>query len=554
MVNAITLQKEIDTLKDRNRRLERRISKIESELGGDYSKKDSDAEEKKKENPKSHSSFEEKVGLKWFSIVGILALVIGVGFFIKFAFENNWVDYLTRIVIGVVIGICLVIGGEIVSKKEKYEFWGKILIGGGFAIAYFAVYSAYHFKSYREAIGISLTLDISLLAVLAVIAILFSLKDNSMIIATEAFFLGYITTFLGNSIETLSLIFTLILAICLAFVVIRKKWTILSIGGVIATYLMYALWYFDSKVTFLLGFSFLAAYFALFILLVFLTKFDKASESNLVTISLINAISFYLASYFLVREFYPKMDGLFTLTLSLIFLLGYYLAILFNKNKLSLVNLYLGLLFLTITIPIQLNNEWITIIWSLELVILTLLAVNFKSENLAVAAHVVGAITVVKTLLYDSWSLEGFDVTNILASTRVFSFVITIIALYFVVFYLGKNVKKVGAHKSILGLYFVSAGALSVLIILLEFEGFWISTGWALFAIISIVLGFIIKEKGLRFQGIVILGLTVIKVFLYDTRELGTLPRTISFIVLGVILLLASLLYSKYKDKLREIL
>ena len=54
--------------------------------------------------------------------------------------------------------------------------------------------------------------------------------------------------------------------------------------------------------------------------------------------------------------------------------------------------------------------------------------------------------------------------------------------------------------------------------------------------------------------GIIIFAITIIKVFLYDTRNLDTIQRTVSYMVLGVILLLVSFIYTKYKDKLKEIL
>ena len=114
-------------------------------------------------------NLEENIGLKLFSWIGILALVIGVGYFIKYAIENNLIGYLTRIILGVVFGIILIIIGELFAKKEKYELWARTLAGGGFAITYFSVYAAYHFEEYRRAIGISQTLDIILLTIVVII-------------------------------------------------------------------------------------------------------------------------------------------------------------------------------------------------------------------------------------------------------------------------------------------------------------------------------------------------------------------------------------------------
>ena len=52
----------------------------------------------RKNSSKDHN-IETNIGVKWFAGIGILALVIGIGFFIKYAIENNWISHLTRIIL-----------------------------------------------------------------------------------------------------------------------------------------------------------------------------------------------------------------------------------------------------------------------------------------------------------------------------------------------------------------------------------------------------------------------------------------------------------------------
>ena len=210
------------------------------------------------------SSFEENIGLKWFSRIGILALVFGVGFFIKYAIDNNWVNHLTRIIMGAALGISLIIFGEIISKKEKYAVWAKSLVGGGFAMTYFVVYASYHFQEYQSAIGIGQGLNIFLLSLVVLFAIYFSVKDDSQIIAAESFFLGYITSLLSNSFGLMTIIYTLILTAGLVFVVSYKKWSVIGICGVIASYILYLFLNFDNPDAFMLSSLILISYFIAF--------------------------------------------------------------------------------------------------------------------------------------------------------------------------------------------------------------------------------------------------------------------------------------------------
>lgn len=545
------LKQSIHSLERKNKDFEQRLSSLEKRLDMQYTE-----EPKETPSPKKAYAWEADIGLKLFGKIGILALVLGIGFFIKYAIENNWIDHLTRIIIGVVIGLGLIIGGELVSKKEKYSLWGLTLAGGGFAITYFAVYAAYHFEEYKVAIGISQTTDIVLLSAVVLFAILFSVKDNSRVIASEAFFLGFTTSFLSTNFELLTLIYTLILTIGLTAVVTYKKWAPIGIGGLIATYLVYLFWYFDNSDKFLISTIFLITYFLAYTIQSFLlsSNTDKQIGFQNVAITLINSLFFYLLYYFRVRQSYPDYDGLFTLALGIFCLIAYYTASSLKRENLAVTNLYLSILFITLAIPIQLNDEWITIIWALETLVLTLLSFPLKMGSIRYASYAVGLATVAKTLLYDTTQLEEFSVSNLLGSTRLFSFLAAIIAFYFVSWYLTKNKNDLSKYERFVAIGYSLGGlVLTFTLIFLEMEEFWISVGWTMLAATVLFLGFYLNRKLLRLQGIILFGITIAKVFLYDTRALDTLYRTISFIVLGIILLLASFIYTKYKDRLKDI-
>jgi uncharacterized membrane protein len=70
------------------------------------------------------------------------------------------------------------------------------------------------------------------------------------------------------------------------------------------------------------------------------------------------------------------------------------------------------------------------------------------------------------------------------------------------------------------------------------------------YALFLIVLGIRNKQKPVRMAAIVLFGITLVKLFFYDLADAGTITKTISFISLGVILLLVSFLYNKYKEVL----
>ncbi len=623
-------------------------------------------------NNKKEKRFEEKIGVSLFSRLGILALVIGIGFFIKYVSDNNLIGHGARILIGVASGVGLVLAGKFSATKEKYANWGKVLIGGGLAVMYFSVYAAYAFLDYREVIGMSQGLDIALLVLIAALAVFLSIKDNSKLIAAEAFLLGFLTCLLNRDYGNMLLVYNLILTFALIFVAAFKKWPVFGIGGVFATYVSYSLWRTENADSNAMAMSFLSIFFLAYVLqsIIFSAKAvnDKELETKVVVANMLNSLFFFVSGLLVVKELKGDYDALFCALFGTLHLVAYWAAFSLGKKLTAWVYFYFGVCAMAVAVPLWLNEEVITIVWSALSLVLLLAGLKARLPHFRYAAHGVFALTLIKVLFIDS-SLDGFSVNNIFESTRIIAFVATAIffavAYFFLSLWRDKDSDKImtptlyfysvvptflltllatlevshiddwnwfnfwlgllfipvcllplspmfkemrhqapvlgfllvmkifvydlwqnitdadlagGRLLSCLWVFAILAGAgllwrhfrnklsndvksaphiygwLAVttifLSIVMELSGYSISVGWAILAIILISLGFIFRSKNFRYQGIAILALTLLKVFLYDTSELETPYRMISYISLGLILLGSSFLYNKYKDKI----
>ena len=649
MSDLNSLQKEIDALKKKTSRLEKRLATIE------YGSVDipEPKEVPKKKSKQKDSNFEADFGQKWLGKIGILALVLGIAFFIKYAFDNQWIGHLARILLGVAIGIALIVGGEFFSRKEKYSNWSMTLIGGGLAIVYFSVYAAYHFEEYRIATGISQIADILLLIAVVVFATIYSLKKDSQIIAGESFFLGFVTSLLSNKFETISLVYGAVLTFGLIAVVSIKKWRVMGIVGIFASYLLYAVWHFQNPGKFELKSVILISYFVAFSIQAFLLN-SKENDENIMNSFLVaaNYALFFLMYYF---QFTTHFKGYYLSFALFAIALAFYI---FGKDHLSeiirAVHLYAAIFFLTITVPILVDAKLISIFWSLEFALVALLGLKLESIHMRICAYILALLNlgnlisaqlinaefripiylaavacyyfvyffystekkslekeeqhliagfslcggfilailialegkswitplwclfafvlcviayryeensmnlsykglsvliVLKLIFYDIWKLNALDFQNILESHRFFSFLVSGI-LFYIIANMSGDAKDENVFEQF---YSWTATLLMGLLILIEFKGIWISLGWSILGIMLIAAGFLLEKKFLRLQGLALFAIAVVKVFLFDTSALSTLFRTISFIVLGIILLSASFLYAKYKDKLKEV-
>jgi uncharacterized membrane protein len=71
---------------------------------------------------------------------------------------------------------------------------------------------------------------------------------------------------------------------------------------------------------------------------------------------------------------------------------------------------------------------------------------------------------------------------------------------------------------------------------------------WGAYALFLIVVGLMKDQKHLRISALVLFGVTLVKLFVYDMADMSTLSKTIVMIILGVLLLISSFLYNKFKS------
>ncbi|WP_031499758.1 DUF2339 domain-containing protein [Bryobacter aggregatus] len=87
-----------------------------------------------------------------------------------------------------------------------------------------------------------------------------------------------------------------------------------------------------------------------------------------------------------------------------------------------------------------------------------------------------------------------------------------------------------------------------------QLEREWISIGWGLAGASMLGIGFSLQQRWLRFSGLALFGLGILKLFLYDLSGLTGLARILSFLILGLLLIAASWIYTRFKDRLEKLI
>jgi uncharacterized membrane protein len=81
----------------------------------------------------------------------------------------------------------------------------------------------------------------------------------------------------------------------------------------------------------------------------------------------------------------------------------------------------------------------------------------------------------------------------------------------------------------------------------LSLSAFWSATGLA-----AIVAGLLRDQRQVRLGGLALLGIAVVKVFLFDLRTLGSIYRVGSFIALGLLLIAGAFAYQRVQREVHE--
>ena len=185
-------------------------------------------------------SLESRIGGRWLLYIGTAALVLGIGFFVKYAFDNNWVGATGRVLIGAAAGLAMVAGGHRFARRG-YTLYGQIVAGGGFAALYISVFAALSFYGL-----IGRPAAFGLMVLITACAAMAADVHRSQGLAVFAAAGGFLTPFLvggGENAQVVLLSYDAILASGAMVMAERRNWPFLnavSYAFVLVTFLGWA--------------------------------------------------------------------------------------------------------------------------------------------------------------------------------------------------------------------------------------------------------------------------------------------------------------------------
>jgi uncharacterized membrane protein len=362
------------------------------------------------------ADLEKFIGENLINKIGIIITVIGVAIGAKYAIDHDLISPLTRIILAYLVGFGLLLFA--LRLKKKYENFSAVLLSGSMAIMYFVTYAAYTFyQLFPQSIAFIFMVIVTSFTVTAAI------KYNRQVIAHIGLVGAYAVPFLlsegsGNVVILFS--YTAIINIGILVISFKKYWKPLYYSSFLMTWLMYLVWLgskYVSSLHFGVALTFLSLFFVIFYLMFLAYKLLQKEKFDAFDIMLLltNSFIFYGIGYGILskHDAGEHLLGLFTLCNAIVHSL---VSITVYRQKLADRNLFylilgLVLVFITIAIPVQLNGNWVTLLWAGEAALLFWIgrtrSVQFY-ENISYAIMFLAFFSIIHdwTTVYSGYTTE----------------------------------------------------------------------------------------------------------------------------------------------------
>jgi len=351
---------------------------------------------------RTKEEWETLIGGKLLNRIGALALIIGIGFFLKYAFDHDWITETVRVLIGFLIGASLLIGGAHNHKKE-FRIFAQGLVGAGISILYLSVYASFNFYHLVSQL-------VAFFLMSAVTGLTFSqaFKYNSQAVSLLAWAGGFLTPFLLSTGEAnLVGLFTYVALLDVGILAILKKkdsWVALEPLTLAATYLTYLLWYQTYYIAdhLLLTVLFLSIFWGLFYALD-ISRIIKGTTTFLEVRSAVaafNAIFYYAAIYTVINPQHHDWMAPVTVLVGAIYFITF-LAIRRRQpdSDMAFARYTLtAIVLLVLATTIQFSGFATATWWSLEALVLVWAGMRWKIRYVWLVAVGLFAFAIIKLL------------------------------------------------------------------------------------------------------------------------------------------------------------
>ncbi len=536
-------------------------------------------------------SLERRIGSQWLNRVGVVAVLVGVSYFLKLAFDSGWIGPGLRVLLGLLAGAGLCWWSERFRRPNSLAF-SYSLKAVGVGILYLSLWAG--FQLYHLLPGVIAFLGMTLVtAATAGVAV----AQDAELLAGLALLGGLLTPVLcGGDENHKAVLFCYLLLLSLgAFVLQRAKpWPRILFGAFVGSFLLGAAWFsrYYSNDQFAESQIFFTLLFALFALAPMYAMPDaernRRTQLTGVLLALMNAAAYFAAVYAQLESSAISVQPR-AAEYALVLAVGYTgLAVALDRRAtdhpgierlVPMAHYGLAVTFVTIAIALRLHEHWITLAWLMEGALVFWAGASKAHHRVKLLGSLVVALGLVRLLAID---LSNWGEQPLILNPRLATFAVAIAVLLWIIYLDSRSPDRNFDHGTFdYGTTLVAAVVVNLLVLLaggleihdtfgalirgtviqpgnpasydvrmarhglVVLRNFSYSALFMLYGAGLMWAGFVRRSALLRWQAIVLIAAMVVKVFFFDAAALEHGWRVLSFIILGALLLAISYAYQR---------
>jgi uncharacterized membrane protein len=269
-------------------------------------------------------------------------------------------------------------------------------------------------------------------------------------------------------------------------------------------------------------------------------------------VTALNAGFFFGAGYELLRTSYAAFAGLLAVTVAAVEM-ALARRLQGHDDRGSVLAAGVGWVLLVLAAPVQFAGYRITMAWALEGAAAAWIGSRMRERRAVIAAVAVFALALGRLALVDSRMYGNAAEYAAVVNARFLAFAVSAAALAAAAWWtrgarLAPWLYAAGHATMLWGLTLEAIGWAARTAAPADFRsvaGTAVSVVAAAYAVLLVAAGAAWKHTGSRLLGVGLVGLVVLKLYLYDVWLLAAFYRMTAFAILGVLLLVVSYVYSR---------
>lgn len=501
----------------------------------------------------------------WFARVGVGALLLGAAFAFKYAVDQGLIGPLGRVVLGLVAGAAFLVWGERV-RARGWPRLAQAVTGGGIGLLYLSVWAAFGLYGLIPAGAAFLSLGVVVAG-----GVLLAIRHDSEPLVLVALLGGFLAPYLTGLGDVPGPLFGAVLLLDAGAVYLgaTRAWRLAEAKALAATWLV-ALAATEAVAPGLVQ-AFSVAVFALFGVGPLIRGMGaRGSASGDAVLLAANSVAFFLVSMVSVEDLREGLRGEFTLLLAVTHLGAGLLARRSDPERGAIWGtlLSLGLGFVTVAVPLEVDELAVAMVWAGEATALFLIGNGMRLAGARLAAVIVLGLSLLDSVVFEFALGFLYRPERLLVSVETLTLLVQVGALYMAARLLARSgdwwerrlvpVSWIGANVLTVGWLSLEARAAFDAPSLFEDPRaaralqFTYTAIWGLYSAAVLAVGVGTRRRAVRLVAVVGFGLTILKMVSLDLWLLEPLHRTLAFTGLGVLLLAGSLSYHRFRDLILE--